>query len=145
MLRTSLLTASLIFIASASVQAMPSIHHSTPSGSDRVRTSDGASCEQSVATGKSVVMGVYGADNDGRNDFTDDYNRYNNNDVGLYAGIQIQFGGPDRIDCKRMYDNEMARKDIELDMLKTQHEQEKVLLQQEIERLRNRGALNFSE
>lgn len=143
MLKTSLAVATIIFSMGAS--AAPSISHNNPSGSDRVRTKDGASCEQAVATGKSFTAGVYG--DSGYNDgYYDPYQRrMNNGDKGVYAGVTIQFGGAERIDCTRMYDNEMSRKDIELEMLETKHQQELVLLQQEIDRLKHRGSLNFTE
>ena len=143
MLKVSLAVAAIVF--SMGVSAAPSINYNNPSGSDRVRTKDGASCEQAVATGKTFTMGVYG-DNGYNDAYYDPYNkRMNNGDKGIYAGVSIQFGGVERIDCTRMYDNEMSRKDIELEMLQTKHQQELVLLQQEIDRLKHRGSLNFTE
>ena len=138
--------AALLF--STGTLAAPNIDHDSPNGSDRIRTADGASCEQAVATGKNFVLGVYGDDGyyDSNSwDNNPSYNNNNNGEVGVYAGISIEFGGEKRIDCSRLYDNEMERRAIELDMMKTQHEQEKVLLQQEIDRLKRRGNLNFTE
>jgi hypothetical protein len=135
----------LVPLAIVTADAAPNINHGSVSGSDRVRTKDGASCEQAVATGKSFTAGIYGEDSDRDSRYDYGYSNSYGNDKGVYAGIQIQFGGVERIDCTRMYNNEMHRKDIELDLMRVQHQNEMVLLQQEIERLNSRGTLRFAE
>ena len=147
-MKTLIATTVATLLFSTGTLAAVNIDHDSPSGSDRIRTSDGASCEQAVATGKNFVLGVYGDDGYNDSDSWSSNPSYYNQDageIGVYAGVSIQFGGEKRIDCSRLYDNEMQRRGIELEMMKTQHEQEKILLQQEIDRLTRRGNLNFTE
>lgn len=111
------------------------------SGNDRVRDNDGPSCEQAVDTGKSVYMEVYG--DQGGNDYDHYYpeSRYNSSrdDKGVRIGVEFQFGGAERIDCNRFYNNVMSKKDIQLQ--KAQHELE--MLKKEMVRLNSRGNTDF--
>ncbi|MFI3273474.1 hypothetical protein [Vibrio sp.] len=110
---------------------IPSIQN--PSGNDRYRTQSGASCEQAVATGKSFQVGVYGNDQE-YGDNT--WGGQTTGELGIYAGLQYQFGGEKRIDCRRMYDiaiGEMTRQDkldqakFELEMMQIDREKERLL------------------
>lgn len=109
-----------MLISSSAMANMPNINYQNVSGSDRVRTSDGASCDQAISTGKSFAMGAYGSQDDSDYAYYDPMRGYGNsgNDVGVYMGVSIQFGGEDRIDCKRMYNNEIERKELELNVYK---------------------------
>ncbi len=71
--------------------------------SDIVRTADGASCEQSLSTGKHVEVGSFNVDNSS----------------GVYVRMVFQLGKKkSNIDCSRMYNLEVQRMELELDELR---------------------------
>lgn len=71
-------------------------------GSDRIRTKDGASCESSVNTGKRMYTEVYGSDGE----YSDD--------VGIRLGVEIELGQTKRMNCNRLFELEVKRKEMEL-------------------------------
>lgn len=112
---------------------IPSI--SNPSGTDRIRTSSGASCEQAVSTGKTFQVGTYGAT--GNEDSDNYYNNYyyqNQDEAGIYAALTIQFGGEDRVDCTKLYEYELRQRTREEEIAQAEHELK--LLQIEAEKYR---------
>ncbi len=71
--------------------------------SDIVRTADGASCEQSLSTGKHAEVGSFRVDNSS----------------GVYVRMVFQLGKKkSSIDCSRMYNLEVQRMELELDELR---------------------------
>ncbi len=71
--------------------------------SDIVRTADGASCEQSLSTGKHAEVGSFKVDNSS----------------GVYVRMVFQLGKKkSKIDCSRMYNLEVQRMELELDELR---------------------------
>ncbi|GAM59372.1 hypothetical protein JCM19231_1726 [Vibrio ishigakensis] len=125
---------------------IPSI--SNPSGTDRVRTSAGASCEQAVSTGKTFQVGTYGAT--GNEDSDNYYNNYyyqNQDEAGIYAALTIQFGGEDRVDCTKLYEFELRQRSREEEIAQAEHELK--LLQIEAEKYRllkmKQASTTFSE
>ncbi len=71
--------------------------------SDIVRTADGASCEQSLSTGKHTEVGSFKVDNSS----------------GVYVRMVFQLGKKkSSIDCSRMYNLEVQRMELELDELR---------------------------
>ncbi|MEF1230898.1 hypothetical protein QTO02_26115, partial [Vibrio fortis] len=76
MRRIFLLILTLFVPALTSANPIPSV--SNPSGTDRVRTSEGASCEQAISTGKTIQFGTYGAtgNEDSDNYYGGDPNNY---------------------------------------------------------------------
>ncbi|WP_261818146.1 hypothetical protein [Vibrio gallicus] len=123
----------LLFCGHAFANPIPSI--SNPSGTDRVRLSDGSSCEQAVSTGKTFQVGTYGAT--GNEDSDNYYNNYYHQDqdeAGIYAAVTIQFGGEDRVDCTRLYEYELRQRNREEELARAEHELK--LLQIEAEKYR---------
>ncbi len=73
------------------------------SSSDIVRTADGASCEQSLSTGKHMEEGSFNVDNSS----------------GVYVRMVFQLGKKkSNIDCSHMYNLEVQRMELELDELR---------------------------
>ncbi|WP_048613082.1 hypothetical protein [Vibrio coralliirubri] len=141
-LRRALLTVVALAIASLSstaltlpVYANPIPSVSNPSGTDRVRTSEGASCEQAISTGKTVQFGTYGST--GNEDSDSYYNNYyyqNQDEAGVYAAVTFQFGGEDRVDCRRLYEFELRERERLEELAQAEHELK--LLQIEAEKYR---------
>jgi hypothetical protein len=129
----------------------PRIDIRHPYGADKVRAADGSSCEQAVNSTTSFVMGVYGSDNSDRKSYYDDNwtlgrgDRHNVGDKGIYAGVQVQLGAPKRIDCHRLFDLEIARKNLELKQMEQQHLMEMQALRAELERITHVGKIHFKE
>ncbi|MEZ9070993.1 hypothetical protein AB4086_06085 [Vibrio splendidus] len=141
-LRRVLLTAVALVIASLAsisvtspVLANPIPSVSNPSGTDRIRTSEGASCEQAISTGKTVQFGTYGST--GNEDSDSYYNSYyyqNQDEAGVYAAVTLQFGGEDRVDCRRLYEFELRERERIEELAQAEHELK--LLQIEAEKYR---------
>ncbi len=73
------------------------------SSSDIVRTADGASCEQSLSTGKHAEVGTFNVDNSS----------------GVYVRMVFQLGEKkSSINCSHMYNLEVQRMEVELDELR---------------------------
>lgn len=129
------------FPALAQAAYMPSFQ--TPSGTDRFRTSQGATCEQAVATGRTFQMGVYGSNEDVKDDYS--WRDYQGSELGIYAGLQFQIGGHDRVDCTRMYNLEMREMERQDKLATAEHELRLLQIQAEKRRLQGRGSLHFRE
>ncbi|MCL9776770.1 hypothetical protein [Vibrio methylphosphonaticus] len=116
-----------VLLMSNGVRSNPIPSVSNPSGTDRIRTSGGASCEQAVSTGKTFQVGTYGSSgvddqyNDGSG-YDPYHNYYNEDDKGVYAAVTIQFGGEDRIDCTKLYRYEMLQRKREEELAQAEHE-----------------------
>ncbi|ENC6722704.1 hypothetical protein [Vibrio harveyi] len=115
----------------------------SPSGTDRFRTSQGATCEQAVATGKSFQLGLYGSNEDFKDDYT--WRNYKGNDVGVYAGLQFQIGGHERVNCTHMYNLEMREMERQDKLAEAEHELRLMQIQAEKTRLKGRGSMHFRE
>lgn len=112
---------------------IPSI--SNPSGTDRIRTSDGSSCEQAVSTGKTFQVGTYGAmGNEDSDNYYNNYYEQNQDEAGIYAAVTIQFGGEDRVDCTKLYEFELRQRNRDEQLAQAEHELK--LLQIEAEKYR---------
>ncbi|MDG2790874.1 hypothetical protein P7M42_07020 [Vibrio parahaemolyticus] len=133
-------------LAASSAQAAITFNHQNPNGTDRFRMSDGTSCEQSVDTGKSFYAGIYGEQgNDDRN-YDNGYADADSDEAGVYMGVQITFGGAERIDCKRLYDIALQEKELQLAQAKAEHELEMEMMRAELEAARYENKrLQFAE
>ncbi|MCW3172632.1 hypothetical protein [Shewanella subflava] len=149
-MKTILIILVCLFMTS-NTYATPRFDIRNPNGSDKVRAADGSSCEQAVNSTTSFVMGIYGTDNDFNNySYEQDWllsrgNLSNGGDKGIYAGIQIQLGTPKRVDCNRLFDIEIARKNLELKQMEQQHLVEMQALRAELERVKNLGQIHFKQ
>lgn len=85
-------------------------------GSDSIYTADGTRCEQSLNTnGPMLDIGV------GSNMGMDGYkfDKEDSADILVYARVVIPLGRkPDRLDCKRLYDLEIERLKMQIEMMK---------------------------
>ncbi|MFA0088003.1 hypothetical protein ACE1OE_17035 [Vibrio sp. E150_011] len=137
----------LIFSHSAFSNPIPSV--SNPSGTDRIRTTGGATCEQAVSTGKTFQVGTYGSSgvddqyNDGSG-YDPYHNYYNEDDRGVYAAVTIQFGGEDRIDCTKLYQYEMLQRKREEQLAQAEHELKLLQIEAEKHRLLKMKQTNTS-
>lgn len=125
--------ASALLSGAAWANPIPSV--SNPSGTDRVRTAAGATCEQAISTGKTFQFGTYGAQ--GNEDSDNYYNNYyyqNQDEAGVYAAVTFQFGGNDRVDCTRLYEFELRDRARQEELAQAEHELK--LLQIEAEKYR---------
>ena len=81
--------------------------------SDKLRTSDGVTCEQATDTGKRVYAEGYGSQGNGEdNYYNNGYNNYGQNyddELGVKVGVEIRFGGAERIDCTVLYRYEIRK------------------------------------
>lgn len=112
---------------------IPSI--SNPSGTDRIRTMDGSTCEQAVSTGKTFQVGTYGAmGNEDSDNYYNNYYHQNQDEAGIYAAVTVQFGGEDRVDCTRLYEYELRQRNRDEELANAEHELK--LLQIEAEKYR---------
>lgn len=122
----ALLTVTLFgFIATAEARNLPV--PSTPSGYDRVRTTEGSECQSSIAGNLQVYAGVYNAEYDDPYFMISSGINRQMNDQGFQAGITYSFGGGERINCARMYNIEVERAQMELEKLKSEIEMMKKL------------------
>ncbi len=123
------------FLFSSSVWANPIPSISNPSGTDRIRMSDGSSCEQAVSTGKTFQVGSYGAmGNEDSDNYYNNYYHQDQDEAGIYAAVTIQFGGEDRVDCTRLYEFELRQRNRDEELAEAEHELK--LLQIEAEKYR---------
>lgn len=136
----------LTALISCAAQADMQFNHGNPNGTDRFRMSDGTSCEQSVDTGKSFIAGMYGEQGQDDRDYDYGYSDGSTDEAGVFVGVQISFGGEERIDCKRLYNIALQEKEIMLQSAKAEHEMEMEMMKQELERLRYENkSLQFAE
>lgn len=93
-------------------------------GTDRVQDNDGTRCESSNIPTAMIEAGVMG----GRDMYRQNNGLYHGyydpyHDEGrIYAGIAIPIGVPEQVDCNRLFDNIMAKKDLELEKLQAELE-----------------------
>ncbi|WP_415668885.1 hypothetical protein [Vibrio rarus] len=138
--------AGILLCSSALANPIPSL--SNPSGTDRIRTESGASCEQAVSTGKTFQVGTYGAQgNEDSDNYYDNYYHQNQDEAGIYAAVTIQFGGEDRVDCTRLYEYELRQRSREEELAEAEHELKLLQIQAEKYRLLKTKQTNttFSE
>lgn len=126
-----------LLLLSFGVIANPIPSVSNPSGTDRIRTSEGATCEQAVSTGKTFQVGTYGAT--GQEDSDNYYNNYyqqNQDEAGVYASLTFQFGGEERVDCTRLYEFELRERKRQEELAQAEHELKLLQIQAETQRLK---------
>ncbi|CCN86039.1 conserved exported hypothetical protein [Vibrio nigripulchritudo SFn27] len=95
-----------------------------PSGYDRITTSDGTTCESTIASDMYIQTGVMGLK--AGHDYADNtYGRYKHNNLeardnfGVYAQLVIPIGKKrERIDCNRLYELEIRHLKEQLVKLK---------------------------
>ncbi|MDN3681251.1 OmpA family protein [Vibrio tapetis subsp. quintayensis] len=111
---TTLFTAGQLNAASLGI---PSAH--IPSGYDRITTSDGLTCESTIASDTYVTTGLMGTQR------TDGYNSSTNNnlrgrdEIGAYVQVIIPIGeSRERLNCKRFEQLEIDRLKAEVAKLK---------------------------
>ncbi|EDL53671.1 hypothetical protein VSAK1_25885 [Vibrio mediterranei AK1] len=134
--RITLGSAAMMISMNVLANPIPSV--SNPSGTDRIRTSNGSTCEQAVSTGKTVQFGTYGsqgADDTYSNQYDPYHNYYNEDDRGIYAAVTIQFGGEDRVDCTKLYAFEMRQRKREEELAQAEHELKLLQIETEKQRL----------
>ena len=124
LLSTAIILALWLNVVSAAGLSIPSA--SVPGGYDRVTTSDGVTCESTIASSSYVQAGLMGVTEDS------DYNRVttpnysanieNKDEVGAYVQVVIPFGGGkrERLNCNRLYNIEIDRLKAEIDKLKAE-------------------------
>ncbi|MGF1752763.1 hypothetical protein L4C33_04100 [Vibrio makurazakiensis] len=135
-------------VISFSIHANPIPSISNPSGTDRVRTSEGASCEQAISTGKTFQVGTYGAKgNENSDNYYNNYYQQNQDEAGVYAAVTLQFGGEDRVDCSRLYEFELREREREEEVAQAEHELRLLQIEAEKYRLLKMKQMNttFSE
>ena len=95
-------------------------------GYDRVVAEDGTRCEASVVADYSIEMGIEGGtdyrEDDWRNNY---YDRFQSNQDAVkgFMKVVIPVGhNKKRVDCSRLYENELARKTLELEKLRREME-----------------------
>lgn len=93
-----------------------------PSGYDRVRTSDGITCESSISPDSYVEVGFYGQKDEKDNWYnrkTHNYSNDGNDEIGVYTRLVVPLGGPKkRINCNRIYEIQVEKLKYELESLK---------------------------
>lgn len=103
---------------------------STNYQSDKFRTGD-LDCSNAIGSATNLELGVTGIINRGRYDSMNNYFNDRTGDVGVFARITIPLGkrAKSRIDCNKLYELELKKKQLEV-----------MKLEQEVQRLR---ALQF--
>ncbi|BCN26155.1 hypothetical protein [Vibrio alfacsensis] len=125
-----------ILLISSFVNANPIPSVSNPSGTDRIRTSEGATCEQAVSTGRTFQIGTYGASGQEDSDnYYDNYYEQNQDEAGVYAALTFQFGGEDRVDCTRLYEFELRERKRQEELAQAEHELKLMQIEAEKQRL----------
>lgn len=116
----------MFFISMSNAESLSIPGATIPSGYDRITTSDGTTCESTIASDMYVqtgLMGVKVAENSNRAlEKSQFHNNYNDRDkVGIYAQVVIPIGNRrKRIDCNRLYELEI--KNLKQQLLKLQIE-----------------------
>lgn len=106
--------AMLLLIPSlASAANIPSVR--TPSGYDRVQTSEGLRCESSIASDTYIQTGIYSVNGSEDNEAV--------KDTGIFAQVVIPLtGARKRLDCSRLYELELKGRELEIQRLQKQIE-----------------------
>ena len=111
----------LLLIGSAAWADSSSLNLALPSApgnyqSDRFRAGD-LDCSNAIGSATTMELGVTGIINKGEYDALNNYfNDTRTGDIGVYARIVIPLGKrpKQRIDCNRLYDLELRRKQLEV-------------------------------
>lgn len=129
-MKSIILIFTLIVSFQANALSIPSAP-SSPTGSDEIRTSDGATCRSSVGGNLQIYGGIVDASGD-RNQDGDYWHRYDEDERGAYIGFAYSFGGESRIRCDRLAEIETERAELELEKLKAEIEMLKKVKELEI-------------
>ena len=104
---------SLLFASSVSATGMSIPSANVPSGYDRVTTTDGFTCESTIASDTYVQTGLIGTQQD--SDYSPKAGKYSSNlsqrdEIGAYVQLVIPIGAKrERINCNRLYNLEISR------------------------------------
>jgi hypothetical protein len=92
--------------------------------SDKFRTGD-LDCSNAIGSATNLEFGVTGLIDKGEYDPVYDYNTDTETDVGVYARITIPLGKrvKSRIDCNRLYELELRKKQLEVRKLEKELQQ----------------------
>ena len=92
--------------------------------SDKFRTGD-LDCSNAIGSATNLEFGVTGLIDKGEYDPVYDYNTDTETDVGVYARITIPLGKrvKSRIDCNRLYELELRKKQLEVHKLEKELQQ----------------------
>ena len=121
--RSSLLAACLLAVAADGLAQgvyMP-VPPSGPGGEDVIETASGTRCRQSMnSNGAYLDVGVTGRTSSGRDRNTSLFpSAQDGNEAVGYARVTLPLGNkPDRLDCSRLYELEIARMRREIELLK---------------------------
>lgn len=96
------------------------------SGYDEIRTQDGAVCRSSNEGNLEIYAEGYTEDGH-QSYFYDHMTAAPFEDTGIKAGVKYKFGGGKRLDCSKLYKQELTRGDLEITRLKAEIEQLKKL------------------
>lgn len=117
----------IVFIAAPTVVLAQSLSLNLPSapdtnGRDSIRGPD-IDCSASIDSATKFELGVIFSNSD--YDKADDFDRFideTNDSAGLYARIVMPLGGKpkSRLDCNRLYELELERRQLEIRSLKMQ-------------------------
>ena len=102
--------------------ALPSVPGNDQS--DKFRTGD-LDCSNAIGSATNLEFGVTGLIDKGEYDPVYDYNTDTETDVGVYARITIPLGKrvKSRIDCNRLYELELRKKQLEVRKLEKELQQ----------------------
>lgn len=129
-----LITSQLAFVSFANADSLNLALPSAPGNyqSDRFKAGD-LDCSNAIGSATNLEFGVTGLIDGGGFDGMNNYINRQEPDVGVYARITIPLGKrvKSRVDCNRLYELELQRKQLEV-----------LKLQQELNQLR---ALSFED
>jgi len=118
-----------IVIGSASYADSSSLNLQLPGApgnyqSDKFRAGD-LDCSNAIGSATNLEFGVTGLINKDYNDPISGYNQDTRTDVGVYARITIPLGkkAKSRIDCNRLFELELRKKQLEVRKLEKELEQ----------------------
>ena len=117
------LCASVAFADSASLNlALPSVPGNYQS--DKFRTGD-LDCSNAIGSATNLEFGVTGLIDKGEYDPMTNYHYETDTDVGVYARVTIPLGKrvKSRIDCNRLYELELRKKQLEVRKLERELQQ----------------------
>ncbi|BDU41160.1 hypothetical protein [Vibrio nigripulchritudo] len=100
----------MFFNAPVSAESLSIPSATIPSGYDRITTSDGTTCESTIASDMYIQTGVMGikSGRDYTNSTYADSNLEAEDNFGIYAQLVIPIGNKrKRIDCNRLYELEI--------------------------------------
>lgn len=100
----------MFFIRESNAESLSIPSATIPSGYDRITTSDGTTCESTIASDTYIQTGFMGVNVAERANKALDLSTYDRdkNKIGIYAQIVIPLGNKrKRIDCSRLYELEI--------------------------------------